>query len=83
MATTDKLTGALNRHAFFEMGNALYKKCFQLGKPVSLLFIDIDHFKLANDQHGHEFGDAALTTFAGVFRECLSLRWRGICSTAR
>ena len=71
MATTDKLTGALNRHAFFDMGNALYKKCCQLGKPVSVLFIDIDHFKLANDQYGHEFGDAVLTTFAGVFRECL------------
>ncbi len=71
MATTDKLTGASNRHAFFETANVIYENSRQLGASISLLFIDIDHFKQINDQYGHGFGDAVLARLSGILKGCL------------
>jgi two-component system cell cycle response regulator len=58
-ATTDYLTGALNRRAFFERAQ---KMCAQAaaGSPLSAIMIDIDHFKEVNDAHGHQSGDLVL-----------------------
>lgn len=60
LATTDPLTGLLNRRAFahrFERESARYDRT---NRPISLLLIDLDYFKLINDRHGHAGGDEAL-----------------------
>jgi diguanylate cyclase (GGDEF)-like protein len=58
-ASTDFLTGLLNRRAFFGRGNAALADA-KTGKPLSVVLFDIDHFKKINDQHGHETGDHVL-----------------------
>lgn len=71
MATTDKLTGATNRHAFQDAAAAMVENCKRYRGPLSLLFIDIDHFKQVNDQYGHAFGDAVLAMLASIIDRCL------------
>lgn len=71
MATTDRLTGAPNRYAFFDIANTIYEKSSQSGTPISLLFIDIDHFKQVNDRYGHGFGDAVLLRLSKTLLGCL------------
>jgi len=69
LATTDPLTGLLNRRAFahrYERESARYSRT---NCPVSLLLIDLDYFKLINDKHGHSAGDAALRSLAEHLRE--------------
>ncbi len=60
LASTDYLTGALNRRAF-ELGfRGDVERAHRLGTPISLIMLDLDHFKRANDTHGHEAGDRIL-----------------------
>ncbi len=59
-ATTDYLTGTLNRRAFTERASAERYRANRNEKPVSMLMIDIDHFKAINDTYGHDVGDDAL-----------------------
>jgi diguanylate cyclase (GGDEF)-like protein len=65
MATTDALTGANNRHYFDKHFNRELKRVRRFGGPLSLLVMDIDHFKSVNDLHGHSVGDDVLVAFAG------------------
>lgn len=59
-ARTDHLTGAFNRRTFDEYC-AQHWKLFQASKqPISLMYVDIDHFKRINDTHGHDVGDFVL-----------------------
>ncbi len=68
-ATTDVLTGMLNRRAFLEQ--AICQIAIGRGEAALLVF-DIDHFKAINDTHGHAAGDCALVMFAEeVSRQCL------------
>ncbi|MGB3410612.1 MAG: GGDEF domain-containing protein [Microthrixaceae bacterium] len=61
-ATTDYLTGLLNRRAFEERVDALES---EIGRfPAGALFVDLDNFKGVNDSWGHEVGDTVLTTVA-------------------
>ncbi len=60
MARTDELTGANNRRHFFEVGERLFGLAQRYAQPLSLIVLDIDHFKQINDTHGHEGGDAVL-----------------------
>jgi len=73
LATVDGLTGMLNRRAFFERAEGARLLSLRLRKPIALLMLDIDHFKLLNDGYGHGCGDEALKIFAdtarGVLRE--------------
>jgi diguanylate cyclase (GGDEF)-like protein len=73
LATVDGLTGTLNRRAFFERADGARMLALRLRKPISLLMLDIDHFKQFNDSFGHACGDEALRVFAdtarGVLRE--------------
>lgn len=71
LATTDELTGLLNRRAFFRrLGSALADA--SVSDPpdaVALALIDLDHFKTVNDRYGHPVGDAVLQHVARVLRE--------------
>jgi diguanylate cyclase (GGDEF)-like protein len=66
LATIDDATGCLNRRAFWaRLGSAL-DRADQGGEPVSLLVVDIDHFKAINDTHGHLAGDKVLREVGGA-----------------
>src|SRR5262249_1982928 len=65
-ASTDELTGILNRRAFFAAAQQLVARQAKKGEPVSVLMFDLDHFKSINDRFGHPVGDAALQLFATV-----------------
>ena len=64
MATTDMLTGALNRRMLTELAEAEMRLSERSGAPVCVALIDVDHFKRINDQHGHGVGDAVLKALA-------------------
>lgn len=64
LAMTDQLTGLLNRHAFFEQFVRQYKLAARAKHSLSLLILDIDHFKSINDQYGHLVGDETLQSVA-------------------
>ncbi len=69
--TLDPLTGLLNRLTFNEhMQQAVYEHIHK-DKQVSLLAIDVDHFKSLNDTHGHAVGDRVLRAIGQTFRETL------------
>jgi diguanylate cyclase (GGDEF)-like protein len=72
-ATTDALTGVLNRRGFFEAAQAVMERNRGRKAPVSVLALDLDHFKSINDSFGHAGGDAVLTLFAAVARRTLRL----------
>ncbi|MFO1467223.1 MAG: diguanylate cyclase [Steroidobacteraceae bacterium] len=59
-AQTDSLTGVLNRRSLVERLEAAGLRARARGLPLSILFIDLDHFKLINDSFGHPAGDACL-----------------------
>ncbi|PKR49528.1 GGDEF domain-containing protein [Thalassospira povalilytica] len=63
-AMTDGLTGIANRKAFDEKLREEAMTAMESGKPVSLLILDIDHFKSFNDNHGHQVGDQVLRLMA-------------------
>jgi two-component system, cell cycle response regulator len=65
LATTDPLTGLLNRRALF-VGAAAACRAAETGKPLSAIIFDVDHFKHVNDTHGHEAGDVVLTAVSQV-----------------
>jgi diguanylate cyclase (GGDEF)-like protein len=58
-ATTDSLTGLLNRRAFFDSATEACR-AVKAGQAISAIMFDIDHFKQINDTHGHEIGDRVL-----------------------
>jgi len=82
LASTDELTGLLNRHACNILIGKLVAEHRREPKPVSMLLADIDHFKRINDTHGHLVGDAVLTAVAHVLQDGLrasdlAVRWGG------
>ena len=70
-ASTDGLTGLLNRRAFLEGALALCGLQAKRREPVSLLMFDLDHFKSVNDRFGHAAGDDLLKLFAQTARRCM------------
>jgi diguanylate cyclase (GGDEF)-like protein len=67
LATTDPLTGAGNRRQFIEHVEAEITRAKRSGAPLSLLSLDLDHFKSINDSRGHLVGDEVL---CGFVRKC-------------
>lgn len=65
-ALQDGLTGLGNRRRFDEQFGHMWQQAQRDGTPVSLLLVDIDHFKKFNDRYGHQAGDEALKSLAGV-----------------
>lgn len=70
-ARIDALTGVANRRAFTEIAEAEVHRALRYGTPLSLVLIDVDHFKSINDQHGHPTGDAALAAFAEILGQAV------------
>lgn len=66
LAAKDGLTGLANRRAFDQALQSEWLRAQRSGKPLSLLFVDVDHFKLFNDAHGHQTGDECLREVARV-----------------
>jgi len=64
MSYTDSLTKLSNRRAFDRYFQTTLVEYLVTGKPMSLMFLDIDHFKEFNDSYGHRIGDQALVTVA-------------------
>ena len=60
MANRDYLTGAWNRRALFRVADRELQRARRTGRPLSLLVLDVDHFKRINDLHGHAQGDRVL-----------------------
>jgi len=67
-ATTDALTGLSNRHTMEEKFEREIKRCVKDDVPISLIMIDIDNFKVFNDQFGHVAGDRALSAVASILK---------------
>lgn len=67
-ANTDGLTGLLLRNRFLELARAALFAGRREQQPMGLLYVDADHFKQLNDQHGHAAGDVALIALAGALR---------------
>jgi diguanylate cyclase (GGDEF)-like protein/PAS domain S-box-containing protein len=66
LALTDGLTGLLNRRAFDDVLAREWKRTARYGLQISLLLLDLDHFKLFNDQYGHLAGDDCLCAVAAA-----------------
>ena len=74
LSRTDPLTGLTNSRAFLERGPKMLAASNQRGEPITLAFIDLDHFKRVNDRDGHEAGDRLLETVGALLRRHLSAR---------
>lgn len=70
-AELDALTGSLNRRTIDQWLARSFDEGAREGQPVSVLFIDLDHFKAVNDRHGHACGDACLRAVAQALRGAL------------
>ncbi|PCI59598.1 MAG: PleD family two-component system response regulator [Kordiimonadales bacterium] len=64
LATTDAVTGLYNRHYLTSHMDTRMQAAHNSGKPLSVMMMDIDHFKVVNDTHGHAIGDIVLKEFA-------------------
>nr|HPG93193.1 GGDEF domain-containing protein [Dokdonella sp.] len=71
LAMLDPLTGVSNRRTMTELANKAIAASKRHGRALSLLILDIDHFKRINDQFGHEAGDLALCRFVQLVREMM------------
>lgn len=81
IADIDSLTGSTLRRAFLS-GQERYLKRVEPGAPFSIIFIDIDHFKMINDQYGHTVGDGVLQQVAKILSRSVKhheqlCRWGG------
>jgi len=68
LANTDVLTGLANRRRFMEVLEAEIERSERYDRPLSLVLVDMDHFKQVNDTHGHAGGDQVLRAAAAILR---------------
>lgn len=73
LARTDSLTNIDNRRAILEKGVKEIARAKRYNKPFSVAILDIDHFKVINDTHGHESGDLILKSVVEIFKENIRL----------
>ena len=68
-SVTDSLSGLLNRRGFFASAAPLAREATP-SLPISVLLLDIDHFKRVNDNYGHQTGDRVIRTMADMMQSC-------------
>ena len=68
IANTDELTHICNRRRFLELSEKIFIAAQKGNQAISLLFMDLDHFKRVNDSYGHETGDLVLKNFAAIIK---------------
>ncbi len=68
LSTTDGLTGISNRRMYDELSVREWRRCERMKKPVSLVMVDVDNFKLYNDHYGHQAGDECLKQVAAQMK---------------
>lgn len=68
LATTDGLTGLLNKRALIEIADLKIRSSQRFSKPLSVIVGDIDHFKKVNDTYGHDIGDVVIKGFGNVLK---------------
>jgi diguanylate cyclase (GGDEF)-like protein len=71
LATTDALTGLSNYRHFHDLLSLEVQRARRMDYPVGLIIMDLDHFKLVNDRHGHPMGDVVLRQVADQLRKRL------------
>ncbi|SCA56402.1 putative Diguanylate cyclase [Candidatus Terasakiella magnetica] len=71
LASTDVLTGINNRRFFLELCEKEIERAQRYSKKLSLIMLDVDHFKRINDTYGHAVGDEAIRAMTGLCRKCL------------
>ncbi len=69
LATTDHLTGLYNRHFLVEVAKRKFSDAYRHQSPLSLLVVDIDHFKKINDTYGHNTGDSVLKSVGDCLQD--------------
>ncbi|MEE9172572.1 MAG: diguanylate cyclase [candidate division NC10 bacterium] len=69
LANTDALTGLYNHRYFYHLLDTEVKRARRYGRTLSLIMLDIDHFKQFNDRFGHLAGDEALRSLARILRK--------------
>lgn len=69
MATADSITGLANRRRFDVFIHHEWQRSSRTGRPLSLMLVDIDHFKKFNDRYGHPAGDECIRQVAAVLRK--------------
>lgn len=72
LAATDALTGISNRRHFMDLANKEFNRSKRYGHPLSILALDIDHFKSINDNYGHQAGDKVLESISACCQSLLS-----------
>ncbi len=68
ISNTDGLTGLINHRYFQQLLGVSLGQAYLEGAPLSIIFIDIDHFKSVNDTYGHQFGDMVLREIGSLLR---------------
>lgn len=71
LVTTDALSGLPNRRSFFSRAQAEFIRAVRYSRPLSLVMVDVDHFKEVNDRFGHLIGDAALRHISETMKICV------------
>jgi len=71
MAVTDQLTGLYNRRYLASHLSGMFDRAYWTGRPLSLMILDIDHFKAINDAHGHDIGDKVIQIVAERIRNSI------------
>src|SRR3984893_10192671 len=70
LATIDSMTGLFNRRHFLALAAAEWSRFLRYQRPLSMLAIDVDHFKSVNDRYGHAVGDEAIASVAATCQQC-------------
>jgi diguanylate cyclase (GGDEF)-like protein len=71
LVSTDYLTGISNRRHLFQLGEKEFSRARRYHRPLSVLMLDLDHFKKINDTYGHDIGDETLKIVARTIKDCL------------